>query len=92
MSTETGKVIQVIGPWSTWSFPRGICPTFITRSRLRVDADSQTGQSAAELTMEVAQHLGENRVRAVSMSSTDGLGARAGSPGYGWAHLGSRRP
>ena len=73
MSTETGKVIQVIGPVVDVEFPPGHLPNIYNALKITRDADSQTGQSAAELTMEVAQHLGENRVRAVSMSSTDGL-------------------
>ena len=73
MSTETGKVIQVIGPVVDVEFPPGHLPNIYNALKITRDADSQTGQSAAELTMEVAQHLGENRVRAVAMSSTDGL-------------------
>lgn len=73
VSTETGKVIQVIGPVVDVEFPPGHLPNIYNALKITRDADSQTGQSATELTMEVAQHLGENRVRAVAMSSTDGL-------------------
>ena len=69
MSTETGKVIQVIGPVVDVEFPPGHLPNIF--NALKIARDGEAG--GTELTMEVAQHLGENRARAVAMSSTDGL-------------------
>ena len=67
---QNGKVTQVIGPVVDVSFPQGALPAIL--SALQV---SNPGISDKEwnLTLEVAQHLGENTVRAVAMDSTDGL-------------------
>ncbi len=69
MSTATaqnvGKVIQVIGPVVDVEFEEGHLP-FIY-SALRVTGD------AIDVIVEVQQHLGENRVRAVAMKPTDGM-------------------
>ena len=73
MGTETGKVIQVIGPVVDVEFPPGKLPHIYNAIKIESDGNEQSGQAAIDLTMEVAQHLGENRVRAVAMSSTDGL-------------------
>ena len=73
MSTETGKIVQVIGPVVDVEFPSGHLPNIFHAMTIEREADENTGQDAMTLTMEVAQHLGENRVRAIAMSSTDGL-------------------
>ncbi len=73
MSTAVGKVVQVIGPVVDAEFPPGQLPNIYNALRIEVDEDKHTGRPAIRLTLEVAQHLGENRVRAVAMSSTDGL-------------------
>jgi len=73
VGTETGKVIQVIGPVVDVEFPPGKLPHIYNAIKIESDGNEQSGQAAIDLTMEVAQHLGENRVRAVAMSSTDGL-------------------
>jgi len=66
----SGKVLQVIGPVVDVEFPDGKLPRILNALKL-----SNPGISAAKdnLTLEVAQHLGENTVRAVAMDSTDGL-------------------
>jgi len=63
---NVGKVIQVIGPVVDVEFEGGHLP-FIY-SALRV-----TGGDAIDVVVEVQQHLGENRVRAVAMKPTDGM-------------------
>ena len=73
MRTETGKVIQVIGPVVDVEFPPGKLPHIYNAIKIEIEGNEQSGQTAIDLTMEVAQHLGENRVRAIAMSSTDGL-------------------
>ena len=73
MSTATGKVIQVIGPVVDVEFEPGALPNIFNAVKIEVPANAETGQAGIDLTMEVAQHLGENRVRAVAMSTTDGL-------------------
>ena len=62
---NVGKVIQVIGPVVDVEFPQGHLP-FIY-SALRVTGDD------IDVIVEVQQHLGENRVRAVAMKPTDGM-------------------
>lgn len=71
MRTETGKVIQVIGPVVDVEFPPGHLPNIYNAVTIQPDAGKES--AAMAVTMEVAQHLGENRARAVAMSSTDGL-------------------
>jgi F-type H+-transporting ATPase subunit beta len=73
VSTATGKVIQVIGPVVDAEFPPGQLPNIYNAIRVDQDEDKKGGKPAIRLTLEVAQHLGENRVRGVAMSSTDGL-------------------
>src|SRR6059036_2958077 len=70
---STGKVIQVIGPVVDVEFPQGKLPNIYSALRIDQDEDKKAGTPQIRLTLEVAQHLGENRVRAVAMSSTDGL-------------------
>ena len=68
-----GKVVQVIGPVVDAEFPKGELPKIYNAIRVDAPEDKKTGRPEIRLTLEVAQHLGENRVRAVAMSSTDGL-------------------
>jgi F-type H+-transporting ATPase subunit beta len=68
-----GKVIQVIGPVVDVEFTGGKLPNLYNALRIEQDADEKSGRPKIKLTLEVALHLGENRVRAVAMSSTDGL-------------------
>jgi F-type H+-transporting ATPase subunit beta len=67
---QNGRVTQVIGPVVDVTFPQGQLPPIL--SALQV---SNPGISDKEwnLTLEVAQHLGENTVRSVAMDTTDGL-------------------
>ena len=68
-----GRVVQVIGPVVDAEFSKGELPEIYHALRVEAPADQKTGRPEIRLTLEVAQHLGENRVRAVAMSSTDGL-------------------
>ncbi|HEV8540425.1 MAG TPA: F0F1 ATP synthase subunit beta [Nitrospiraceae bacterium] len=70
---STGKVIQVIGPVVDVEFPAGQLPNIYNALRIDEDEDKKSGRPGIHVTLEVAQHLGENRVRGVAMSSTDGL-------------------
>jgi F-type H+-transporting ATPase subunit beta len=62
---NTGKVIQVVGVVVDVEFPGGNLPNIY--DALEIKRADET------LTLEVAQHLDEHTVRAVSMQSTDGL-------------------
>jgi len=64
-STEKGSVIQIIGPVLDIEFPNGHLPKVF--NALKVQGPDDT------ITCEVQQLLGDNRVRAVAMSSTEGL-------------------
>lgn len=67
-----GKVLQVIGPTVDVEFPAEHLPELL--NALHIIKNAQSGsQSAEKLVIEVAQHLGNNAVRCVAMSSTDGL-------------------
>src|SRR6266478_1264882 len=63
-----GKIVQVIGPVVDVEFP-GSLPAIY--NALTIDYKIQ-GQPA-KLTLEVEQHLGDNWIRTVAMSSTEGL-------------------
>jgi F-type H+-transporting ATPase subunit beta len=54
-------------------FSDGELPKIYNALRVEAQEDKKSGRPEIRLTMEVAQHLGERRVRAVAMSSTDGL-------------------
>jgi F-type H+-transporting ATPase subunit beta len=70
---STGKVIQVIGPVVDVEFAKGDLPKIFNALRVEAPEDKKSGRPEIHLTLEVAQHLGENRVRAVAMSGTEGL-------------------
>ncbi|MBD0305262.1 MAG: F0F1 ATP synthase subunit beta [Nitrospiraceae bacterium] len=70
---STGKVIQVIGPVVDVEFPPGHLPNIYNALRIEQTEDKAAGKPEIRLTLEVSQHLGENRVRGIAMSSTDGL-------------------
>jgi len=67
-----GKIVQVIGPVVDVEFPSGEPPEVYTALKVQNPNVDQT-DSARELTVEVAQHLGERTVRTIAMDSTDGL-------------------
>src|SRR5205085_4543366 len=67
--TATGRVTRVIGPVVDAEFPRDAMPEIY--AALKVDVTLYEGTKT--LTLEVAQHLGDNIVRAISMQPTDGL-------------------
>ncbi|MBF2057093.1 MAG: F0F1 ATP synthase subunit beta [Cyanobacterium sp. T60_A2020_053] len=68
--TNVGKITQVIGPVVDAEFPSGNLPRIY--NALRIEGTNEAGQSVA-VTCEVQQLLGDNQVRAVSMTTTDGL-------------------
>src|SRR5437867_9477454 len=68
---KIGKVGQVIGPTMDVEFEQGHLPPIL--NALRVKASKEEWGAEIDVTAEVHQHLGENRVRAVSMEPTDGM-------------------
>jgi F-type H+-transporting ATPase subunit beta len=65
-----GKIVQVIGPVVDVEFPADQLPALY--NALTVDYELPL-QGPTKLVLEVQQHLGDNWVRAVAMSTTDGL-------------------
>ncbi len=70
MSEAKGKIIQVIGPVLDVEFENNHLPSIYNAIKIpRTTTEGEEGILIAE----VQQHLGEDRVRAVAMDSTDGL-------------------
>ncbi|MGE5846533.1 MAG: F0F1 ATP synthase subunit beta [Ignavibacteria bacterium] len=65
-----GKIIQVIGPVVDIEFEEGHLPKIY--NAIKIPRKNIEGKEE-NLIVEVQQHLGEDRVRAVAMDSTDGL-------------------
>ncbi len=68
--TSTGYITQIIGPVVDIKFPTGKLPEIY--DALRIEGTNPAGQQVG-VTCEVQQLLGDRQVRAVAMSSTDGL-------------------
>ncbi|GAA2323383.1 F0F1 ATP synthase subunit beta [Streptomyces caniferus] len=68
----TGRVARVIGPVVDVEFPVDAMPEIYNALTVEVADPAQAGELKT-LTLEVAQHLGEGMVRAISMQPTDGL-------------------
>ncbi|MCZ8066121.1 MAG: F0F1 ATP synthase subunit beta [Microcystis sp.] len=68
--TNVGKIVQIIGPVIDAEFPSGNLPRIY--NALTVKGTNSAGQNLS-VTCEVQQLLGDNQVRAVAMSTTDGL-------------------
>jgi F-type H+-transporting ATPase subunit beta len=66
VNTNTGSVTQIIGPVLDIEFPDGNLPKIYNA----IDVKTESGDVVV---CEVQQLLGDNKVRAVSMSSTDGM-------------------
>jgi F-type H+-transporting ATPase subunit beta len=66
-----GRIVQVIGPVVDVEFDAESIPEIY--NALRISAPAQNGGAAVSLVAEVQQHIGRNQVRAVAMSSTDGV-------------------
>ena len=78
MSVENfGHIVQVIGPVVDIEFAPGMLPDLF--HAIRITSEDQDEEIKAtltqhiDLTLEAMQHLGNNTVRCVAMSSTDGL-------------------
>ena len=63
---EKGKIVQVIGPVVDVAFENGDLPQLLTAIEIPLK-DSES------LVVEVAQHIGDERVRCIAMGGTDGL-------------------
>ncbi|HEY9789401.1 MAG TPA: F0F1 ATP synthase subunit beta [Candidatus Obscuribacterales bacterium] len=70
VDTSLGHIVQVIGPVVDVQFEGGHLPDIYTALEIR---DKSPSGDEVKVVVEVEQMLGDNRVRTVSMSSTDGL-------------------
>ena len=69
--SNTGKIVQIIGPVVDVEFnpKEGEFPKIFDA----LEISFKGAKGPVKLTLEVQQHLGENWVRAIAMSSTEGL-------------------
>ena len=66
-----GKVIQVAGPAVDIQFPEGQVP--VINTAVRITSEGFNVPEPIDIIAEVAQHIGEGRVRTIAMQPTDGL-------------------
>src|ERR1700756_2771896 len=77
-----GKVIQVAGPAVDIEFPEGYIP--VIRTAIRITSEGYNVPDPIDIICEVAQHIGEGRVRTIALQPTEGLvrGMKAESLGH----------
>ncbi len=66
-----GRVVQIIGPVVDVEFPEEHLPAIL--NAVRIVDDGTLGSAPIDVTAEIAQHLGEGRVRCIAMEPTDGM-------------------
>lgn len=69
---KKGRIISVLGAVVDIEFERGQLPDIYNAIKIEQPAKSD-GEVAIHLVVEAASHLGDNVVRCIAMSSTDGL-------------------
>lgn len=67
---KKGRVVSITGAVVDIEFERGHLPEIF--NAVKIEATLEGGRSV-DLTLEVSNHLGDNLVRCIAMSSTDGL-------------------
>ncbi len=72
MSNNIGKISQVIGAVVDVEF-EGHMPEILNAIKVEQKGDPAKGIPDFDLTLEVASHLGDNKVRTIAMQATDGL-------------------
>ncbi len=70
---NAGKIVQVIGPVVDVEFEPGKLPAIYNALDVKAKQVKDIFSYSERLVLEVAQHLGESRVRTIALSSTDGL-------------------
>ncbi|MEL6985311.1 MAG: F0F1 ATP synthase subunit beta, partial [Actinomycetota bacterium] len=78
---KNGRIVGIAGPVVDVEFPAGALPGINTQLEFDIDVEGETINVPAE----VAQQIGDNRVRAIAMKPTDGLvrGATVINTGHG---------
>jgi F-type H+-transporting ATPase subunit beta len=66
-----GQIIQVAGPAVDVQFPEGQIPVIYTA--IRITSEGFQTPSPIDIIAEVAQHIGEGRVRCIALQPTEGL-------------------
>src|SRR5438067_1129459 len=66
-----GQIVQIIGPVLDLQFEGGHLPAIY--NAVRITSDGYNVPEPLDVTVEVQQHLGEGRVRAVAMEPTEGM-------------------
>ncbi len=66
-----GHVVQVAGPTIEVQFAEGHVPQIF--NAIRITSEGFDVPMKVDITAEVAQHIGEGRVRTIAMEPTDGL-------------------
>ena len=74
----TGRIVQIMGPVVDIEFPPDQLPEIYNAVEIPLDGGDGASPTGRKLVCEVQQHLGNDWVRTVAMSSTDGL--RRGMP------------
>lgn len=64
-----GKIVQIIGPVIDVEFEKGKLPAILNALKIKYKENNEE----KTLVCEVAQHLGDNTVRAIALSATQGL-------------------
>ena len=82
MDEKTGRITQIVGPVVDIEFKRGHLPPIYNAIKI---TNPSINNEQWNLVVEVAQHLGENRVRCIAMDATEGLirGSEARDTGQG---------
>jgi len=68
-----GRIVQVIGPVVDCEFPPGKLPAIYNALEVPDQKITDIFSYSQRLVLEVAQHLGESRVRTIALAATDGL-------------------
>ena len=78
---KDGRIVAIVGPVVDVEFPANAIPEMNTALEFDIDV----GGAKITVVAEVAQHIGESRVRAIAMKPTDGLkrGAPVRNTGHG---------
>src|SRR6187399_3657549 len=66
---STGRIARVIGPVVDVEYPADAMPEIYNK----LETDLELGGETRVLSLEVAQHIGDGMVRAISLQPTDGL-------------------
>lgn len=69
---KKGRIVNITGPVVDIEFERGHLPEIMNAIKIERKAQNP-GEQDINLTVETAVHLGDNMVRTIAMSSTDGL-------------------